>query len=223
MNLIEAIQILKSNNYQINEKSVSSGLILYHGTRNGDLKIDYSKDNEIWLTPDIKMATDYAALKETRYGDYSLVKTFNKNSKRAVYKIKLNKSVNLADFTDKEERETFIEWYLENYYKKPTKKMFKDMTETLEMDYTKFLKYHVGFSVGENGRMISPKKSFIDILKEYGVDGFISNEIGYYNSENGRFGKGVSYYVFDLKNIEVVEKLDLINNIKARNQRIQGL
>lgn len=151
------------------------------------------------------MAFDYAALKETRY-DYSTVTKFNKNSKRAVYKIKLKNSVKLLDLTNKEEREAFILWYCKNNCKKVTKKLIKTMCDDIKRDYSKFLHYHLGYEFDGCGNCVStPHQGFTKLIKEYGYEGYISNELGY---NGGKIGKGVSYYIFDLNLIEVLDKVE---------------
>lgn len=202
MELNEAIHLLETEGFLI-EKKVPSNIILYHGTRNGDLKIDLKKENNIWLTPDLKMATEYAALKENNSSFYSLVTVFKKNSKRAVYKIRLKESVKLLDFTNKEEREAFVLWYINKYETEYSNKLFKDMCTELNRDYSRFAKYYVGYGINT-----TPIQGLNEIIKKYGYDGYISNEMGYY-TPNGAICEGISYYIFNLNKLEVLDKVKL--------------
>ena len=141
MELDEAKQILNDNGYLL-EKQVQKNIVLYHGCRNGNLKIDYNRENEIWLTPDIQMAVDYACKREiNRYGDHSIVTTLNKNSKSCVYKIKLNSDVNLIDFTNEKDRKLFLAKALElRGIDDMSEKDKKEHLEDLKTDYLRFVK-----------------------------------------------------------------------------------
>ena len=204
MELDEAKQILNDNGYLL-EKQVQKNIVLYHGCRNGNLKIDYNRENEIWLTPDIQMAVDYACKREiNRYGDHSIVTTLNKNSKSCVYKIKLNSDVNLIDFTNEKDRKLFLAKALElREIDDMDKKDMKEHLENLKLDYLRFVKYFYGL----NGL-----DDFRTVVKELGYDGIISNELGFYAKTSRsygsrKFGKGVSYYIFNINAMEVLDVL----------------
>ena len=205
MELDEAKQILNDNGYLF-EKQVPKDIVLYHGCRDGNLKIDYNRENEIWLTPDIQMAVDYACKRTVnRYGDHTIATTLNKKSKSCVYKIKLNSDVNLIDFTNEKDRKLFLDKALELSGIDDMKaKDKKEHLENLKLDYLRFVKYFYGFLGGV--------EEFRAVVKELGYDGVISNELGFravtsrsYGSHT--FGKGVSYYIFNINAMEVLDVL----------------
>ena len=200
----EAQKILNDNGYLL-EKEVKSDFILYHGCRTGNLKIDYYKDNNIWLTPDIQMAVDYACKRPAKYwADHKIVTSLNKKSKSCVYKIKLSSDVNLIDFTEETDRKLFLDKALElEGITKCSKKDYNGHLKELKLDYSRFIKYFYG---------IGGFKDFIKTVESLGYDGIISNEMGFLASANNdwhnySFGEGVSYYIFNLKKIKVLDIL----------------
>lgn len=203
MNLVEAEQILNENGYLI-EKHVKKDTILYHGCRNGNLIIDYNRENEIWLTPNVQMAVDYACKRPANYWDkHKIVTSINKNSKSRVYKIKLKTDVNMLDLTQESDRKLFFQKALEIAgITKINKEKEKEYLEELENDYSRFVKYFYGHDFNQ----------FVNVVKSLNFDGVISNEIGFrasvYNDwKTLGYGDGISYYIFNLKKIEVLDVL----------------
>lgn len=206
MLLDEAKKILVDNGYLL-EKEVKKDFILYHGCRTGNLKIDYNKENNIWLTPDIQMAVDYACKRPAKYwADHKIVTSLNKKSKSCVYKIKLSSDVNLIDFTEESDRKLFLDKALElEGITKCSKKDYKEHLNNLKIDYSRFVKYFYGMHAFDDF------KKTIELLD---FDGVISNEMGFLASVNNDwknydFGEGVSYYIFNLKKIKVLDILTL--------------
>ena len=204
MLLDEAQKILADNGYLL-EKQVKKDVILYHGCRTGNLKIDYSKENNIWLTPDIQMAVDYACKRPAKYwADHKIVTSLNKKSKSCVYKIKLSSDVNLIDFTEESDRKLFLDKALElEGITKYSKKDYKEHLKELKLDYSRFVKYFYGMYAFDD---------FKKTVESLGYDGVISNELGFLASVNNdwksySFGEGVSYYIFNLKKIKVLDIL----------------
>lgn len=204
MQLDEAKQILVDNCYLL-EKEVKKDFVLYHGCRTGNLKIDYNKENKIWLTPDIQMAVDYACKRPSKYwANNKIVTSLNKKSKSCIYKIKLSSDVNLIDFTEETDRKLFLDKALKlEGITKCSKKDYKEHLDNLKLDYSRFIKYFYG---------IGGSKYFRKTVELLGFDGVISNEMGFVASANNDcknydFGEGVSYYIFNLNKIEVLDIL----------------
>jgi hypothetical protein len=204
MLLDEAKKILADNGYLL-EKEVKKDVILYHGCRTGNLSIDYNKENQIWLTPDIQMAVDYACKRPAKYwANHKIVTSLNKKSKSCVYKIKLNSDVNLLDLTDENDRKLFLDKALElSGITKCSKKDYNGHLKELKLDYSRFIKYFYGLNNFDE---------FIKTVESLGYDGVISNEMGFLASANNdwksySFGEGVSYYIFNLKKMKVLDVL----------------
>lgn len=204
MNLVEAEQILNENGYLI-EKHVKKDTILYHGCRTGNLIIDYNRENEIWLTPDVQMAVDYACKRPANYWDkHKIVTSINKNSKSRVYKIKLKTDVNMLDLTQESDRKLFLDKALElNGITDCSEKDYKKHLDSLKIDYSRFVKYFYGLHA------FNDFKKTVELL---GFDGVISNEMGFRASVHNDwktlgYGEGISYYIFNLKKIEVLDVL----------------
>jgi hypothetical protein len=221
MQLEEAKIILHDNGYLV-EKKVKKDIILYHGCRTGNLKIDYNKENNIWLTPDIQMAVDYACKRPAKnWGNSKMVTSLNNKSKSCVYKIKLNSDVNLIDFTEDTDRKLFLDKALKlEGITKCSKKDYKEHLNNLKLDYSRFVKYFYGMNAFDD---------FKKTVESLGYDGVISNEMGFlanvYNDwRDYSFGEGISYFIFNLRKIEVLDILTaeelkpyLENNWKKTN------
>ena len=169
------------------DEIVKAGTILYHGTKSGDLKIDFEKDNYLFFTPSIEMARDYALFKSDGWNDYLIQRTKSNIQKRKVIKVKVLKDLKILYYDD-DLTTTSCRWM----YIKDAKNKGYDGVAMEEKGYV-------------NSKYIDPKTiDHIDGKWAHFKNKCVPEKYNKVINDRKGICEGKSYYFFDLHNIEVV-------------------
>lgn len=211
---------ISKNQFQIIEPIyLKAGMVFYHGTKTGNLNIDFNKENLIWFTDNIKMAEDYAKLIKknidlstirSNYRSYmdqngnvkgeTLVKSLNKN--RKIIKIKLLKDLKIAKYNAGDpgsEKEMDINRTFNNLInniREHNLYNYNQANDTIDgLEIERWCLYKYVKDLGYDGIC----------AMEYGKVDFNNQNWAGLDDENATICIGPSLYIFDLKNIEVIE------------------